>query len=54
MACAVVFLEDNGYTFTAKEGEVEAFALEIIFMKHDIANMVAWLKDRTRHDSSKK
>jgi len=48
MSAAVVFLEDNGGKFSAKEGEVEHFALEIIRKKHDIPVIAKWLKTRTK------
>ena len=48
MMTASVFLEDNGYWITAKEGEIEDFALEIISERLDLKAISAWLKKHSR------
>ena len=48
MATAFVFLEDNGYRPTAREGEIERFALAIIEEKLDIEDIGAWLKSHSK------
>lgn len=42
MIGAFVFLEDNGYMSIAKEGEIYAFALEIIKEKLGVEAIAAW------------
>ncbi len=44
MTAAFIFLEDNGYTATAKAGEIETFAIEVVTKKFDIPTIAAWLK----------
>lgn len=48
MTAAMVFLEDNDYLATARAGEIEQFALEIIRKKHGIPSIAAWLKKHTK------
>jgi len=45
MTTAIVFLEDNGYIFFAKEGEIEKLALAIITEHLDTAAIAAGLKN---------
>lgn len=44
MAAATVFLEHNGYQFTAHKGEITKFALKIIGKKLDLEAIAAWLE----------
>lgn len=44
MASALVFLENNDYVATAKEGEIEKFALRIATQKLDLETIAGWLK----------
>lgn len=44
MTAAFVFLENNGYRTTAKEGEIYKFALRVIKEKLDVETIGKWLK----------
>lgn len=48
MTAAIVFLENNGYTFIAKKGEIEKFALKIATQKLDLETIALWLKKHSR------
>jgi len=48
MACTIVFLEDNGYAFVAKEGVVEALALSIATKKIEVSEIAARLKKHSK------
>ena len=48
MACAIVFLEDNGYVTTIKEGEIEKFALRVVTEKLDLESISAWFRKHSR------
>ena len=48
MTAAIVFMENNGYKFYAREGEVEQFALEIIHKKHQLKTIANWFKKHTK------
>lgn len=48
MTAAFVFLEDNGYGATAKAGEIETFALDVVTKKFDIPTIAVWLKKHTK------
>ena len=45
---ASIFLEQNGYYLTAKEGEIEAFALRIITDRLDIGIIAEWFLKHSR------
>ena len=47
MTTGAVFLEDNGYVFTAKEGEIEHFALKVIREKLEIREIAKWFKEHS-------
>ncbi len=51
MATAAVFLQNNGYSLKAKEGEIENFAVHIATKKPEIAEITAWLKDHATKNS---
>ncbi|MBI4087652.1 MAG: type II toxin-antitoxin system death-on-curing family toxin [Candidatus Liptonbacteria bacterium] len=44
ITAAIVFLDDNGYTFEAEEGKVESFALEVVHKKLDLESISAWFR----------
>ena len=48
MTSTFVFLEDNGYLASLKEGEIEAFALDIVKKKLDIEAIAVWIKKHTK------
>lgn len=48
VAAAIVFLEDNGYFFIAKEGVVEALALAIATEKIEVPEIAARLKAHSK------
>lgn len=48
MTAAFVFLENNGYVATAKQGEIEKFALRIVLEHLDIPEITKWLKSKSR------
>lgn len=45
---ASVFLEDNGFKLTAKEGELEKFAIRIILEKLEISDIADWFKKHSK------
>lgn len=47
MAAAIIFLKRNGYSFKAKKGEIEDFAVHVATKKPEIPEIAAWLKDHT-------
>ena len=47
MTTGAVFLEDNGYVFTAKEGEIEHFALKVIREKLEMREITKWFKEHS-------
>lgn len=48
MTSAAVFLEDNGFLFNAKLGEIERFALRIATEKLGVPAIASWLKRHSR------
>ena len=48
MTAAFVFLENNGYKATAKEGEIERFALRIIHDRLELQKIAEWLKRNSK------
>jgi death-on-curing protein len=48
MTAAVVFLENNGYQFIAKQGQVERLAVLIISDKLEIDKIADWLRQNTK------
>ncbi len=48
MTASGVFLEQNGHVLTAKEGEIEHYALKIVHNKLDIPPIAVWLKRHTK------
>lgn len=48
MTAAVAFLENNGFIFQAREGEVERFALRIVKKHLVVAEIARWLKKHSR------
>jgi len=44
MAAAAVFLADNGYELSAKDGEIEKLALAIIKNKLDLDRIAKWFR----------
>lgn len=48
MIAAIVFLEDNGYVFVAKEGVVEALALSIATEKIEVPEIAAQFKKHSK------
>lgn len=44
MTAAGVFLEDNGYRFNTKTGEIEGYALSIITKKPPLETIASWLQ----------
>lgn len=48
MSCAIIFLEDNGYTVSVKEGGIEEFALRIVKEKLEPKDISAWLKKHSK------
>ncbi|MDO8561879.1 MAG: type II toxin-antitoxin system death-on-curing family toxin [bacterium] len=44
ITCAAIFLENNGYIFTAKEGELEQHAILIAREKPALLEIASWLK----------
>jgi death on curing protein len=54
MTAAMIFLENNGYESTAKTGEIETAALDIISQKHDIPKIAQWLKQHTKKENKKR
>ncbi|MBI2673996.1 MAG: type II toxin-antitoxin system death-on-curing family toxin [Candidatus Zambryskibacteria bacterium] len=53
MTSAGVFLEDNGYIITVKEGGIEEFSLRVIDEKLDLNVIAIWLKKHSRKIKSK-
>lgn len=51
MTVAVVFLENNGYDFTAREGEIEKFALKTVEKKLTIEKIALWLRKHSKKHS---
>ena len=48
ITCASVFLENNGYEFIAKKGELEDYAVFIATKKPELEEVAAWLKKRSK------
>ena len=48
MVAASVFLENNNYKITAKEGEIEKFALTIIKKKLNLKMIAEWFKEHSQ------
>jgi death-on-curing protein len=45
IACAVLFLRQNGITFNAKNSEVEKFTLQVAKSELDTGSIAEWFKD---------
>lgn len=54
ITAALVFLEDNDYLFTAKDGELEIIALKIITGRLDIASIADWFKEHSKENKNGK
>ena len=50
MVTASIFLENNGYRFTAKSGEIERFALRIIHEKLSIEIIASWFERHAKRE----
>ena len=48
ITAAFVFLERNGYVSTAKEGEIEEFALKIVTEKLSLEIIANWFKKNSK------
>lgn len=48
LTAAIIFIENNGYFFIAKQGEIERFALQIIIKNLSIFAIATWLKKHCR------
>ncbi len=48
MTAAAIFLGKNGYTFLARKGEIEKFALKIAKAKLELEKIAAWLKHHSK------
>lgn len=48
MTAAAVFLENQGYLFQAKEGEIKKCALTIIKEKLDLETIAAWFEKHSK------
>lgn len=48
MTAAAIFLEENGYQISTKEGEIEKFALEIISQRHSLDVMASWFQRHSK------
>ena len=48
MTAAMVFLEDNGFIFEAKKGEMAAMAIRIVVEKLPLEEIAAWLKAHSK------
>ena len=44
MMSAIVFLEDNGYTFEAQPGEIEGFAVSIVTKHLTFEDIGEWIR----------
>ncbi len=51
MTAGAIFLEENGFVFVAKRGEIEKFALELVQDHLAIPMIAAWLKRHSRKAS---
>ncbi|MBN1453291.1 MAG: type II toxin-antitoxin system death-on-curing family toxin [Anaerolineales bacterium] len=45
IACAVLFLKQNGVTFTAQNSELEKFTLQVAKSELDTGGIAEWFKD---------
>lgn len=48
MTAAIVFLENNGYRFQARKGEIEKFALKIVRKSLNLETIAVWLKKHSK------
>lgn len=48
ITCSAIFLENNGYFFDAKEGELEKYAVFIARAKPSLEEIAAWLKSHSK------
>ncbi|KKW17471.1 hypothetical protein A3C86_02045 [Candidatus Kaiserbacteria bacterium RIFCSPHIGHO2_02_FULL_49_16] len=48
ITCAAIFLENNGYIFDAKGGELEHYAILIAREKPALSEIAAWLKKHSK------
>jgi len=52
ITCAAISLENNGYVFDAKEGELEHYAILIAREKPELKEIAAWLKAHSKRKRS--
>ena len=52
ITCAAIFLENNGYIFTAKEGALEQYAILITREKPALESIATWLKTHSKRKRS--
>lgn len=50
IACAVFFLEKNGYDFNAGNKEIERFMLKVVTKKLEIIEIAKWLRKHSSHN----
>jgi death-on-curing protein len=48
IACAVLFLNQNGISFSAKNPELEKFTLRVASSKIGLPEIAKWLKNHSR------
>lgn len=50
ITCAAIFLENNGYVFDAKVGELEKYAVLIAREKPELEEIAEWLKKHSKRN----
>lgn len=48
VTCASVFLEDNGYVMTTKQGGFEEFAVHVVTEHLEVKEIVQWLEENSK------
>ena len=48
IACAILFLRQNGITFSAKNSDLERFTLRVASSKVKLSEIVKWLKNHSQ------
>ena len=48
IACTVLFLKQNGISFSAKNRELEKFTLRVASSQIELSEIAKWLKDHSR------
>jgi len=48
MSASLIFLEYNNYKITAKEGDIEKFALRVVKEKLSLKDIAVWLKKHSK------